>query len=161
MGIREYFFRRTKGSIALILVDMQTKFVKKLREGEASRIIPNQLAVIEHCNRANIPIIVLELRKREFGKTIRTLTSAAKKNPRFLLIEKEYDSGFNETALYSYLKSLDIKRLFIIGINTDYCVKATASDAIKLGYEILTSNQVISGQSGHREDNSIRWFKSK
>ncbi len=39
-----------------------------------------------------------------------------------------------DTALDKVLKSLKVKQLFICGLATDYCVKATALDAVELGY---------------------------
>lgn len=50
-------------------------------------------------------------------------------------------SGFLEndkvkhTGLDAILKAKSIKKVFIAGLATDYCVAATADDAIKLGYE--------------------------
>jgi len=46
-------------------------------------------------------------------------------------------SGFQETGLHDHLKSLGIRRLFIGGLATDYCVLNTVMDALKLGYKIL------------------------
>jgi nicotinamidase/pyrazinamidase len=38
------------------------------------------------------------------------------------------------TGLDGFLRSLDIKRLFLTGLATDYCVLYTALDAVRLGY---------------------------
>lgn len=40
-------------------------------------------------------------------------------------------------SLDSYLKDNDIKHLTIVGLATDFCVKATAIDAKKLGYDVI------------------------
>ena len=149
-----------KIAVAAIVVDMQTEFVKELRSGEADRIIPKQLEIIRDCNQSNIPIIVLELYRRKFGKTTKIIMNEVKKNPYFLLIQKEWNNGFRETSLNKHLEFLGTKKIFIMGINADFCVKETAEKAIELGYKIITSNEVISGQSDHSKDNSINWFKS-
>jgi nicotinamidase/pyrazinamidase len=39
------------------------------------------------------------------------------------------------TGLEGYLKSLNIKQVFIVGLATDYCVYYTAMDALRLGFE--------------------------
>ena len=39
------------------------------------------------------------------------------------------------TTLYALLDRYDIKEVFIVGLAFDYCVKATAIDAAKLGYK--------------------------
>ncbi|PCI23382.1 MAG: nicotinamidase/pyrazinamidase [SAR324 cluster bacterium] len=41
---------------------------------------------------------------------------------------------FTHTQLDNYLKGKKVTNLFIMGLATDYCVKFTALDAIKLGY---------------------------
>ena len=45
--------------------------------------------------------------------------------------EKEQYSAFDGTNLASLLGKLKIKRLFICGLATDYCVKATVLDAVE------------------------------
>ena len=147
-------------SVEVILVDMQTSFVQELREGELDRIVPKQLATLKHCKQFGIPVVVLELDASYYGETIKVLIGEAKKNPYFRLIGKEFNSGFIGTDLDSHLKLLGAKKLFIMGINADFCVKKTADDAIKRGYEIITSNEVISGQYCHSKSNSVDWFKS-
>jgi len=51
------------------------------------------------------------------------------------VINKGYDeealSAFEETDMAFVLKAMGAKRLFICGLATDYCVKATVLDAIK------------------------------
>lgn len=49
-----------------------------------------------------------------------------------------------EWSLDAALKVVNISTVFICGIATDYCVKATALDAMKLGYEtILVTNAIV------------------
>ncbi len=40
------------------------------------------------------------------------------------------------TGLNEYLKSMGVTELFLAGLATDYCVKFTALDGIKLGYKV-------------------------
>ena len=54
--------------------------------------------------------------------------------------EKSY-SGFGGTnfagrSLDSLLNSEDVQKLYIGGLATDYCVKATVLDALKLGFKV-------------------------
>ena len=39
------------------------------------------------------------------------------------------------TALDAVLRDVGIRRVVVVGLATDYCVKATALDAVRLGYE--------------------------
>ena len=49
--------------------------------------------------------------------------------------EEEAFSGFKGTYLYQILKHYKVKQVFVCGLATDYCVKATALDAQKLGFK--------------------------
>jgi len=59
--------------------------------------------------------------------------------------DREAYSGFEDTALHQILISRGVKRLFICGVATDYCVKATALDAINLGYTVFILEDAIRG----------------
>lgn len=52
-------------------------------------------------------------------------------------------SGFEGTALASTLRELGCKRLFIGGLATDYCVRATALDALKEGFEVFILEDAV------------------
>ncbi len=51
--------------------------------------------------------------------------------------EREAYSAFDGTSLAHELRALCVKRLFIGGLATDYCVVSTVLDARKLGYETV------------------------
>ncbi len=52
-------------------------------------------------------------------------------------VSKEAYSGFDQTELEDDLRKKAIKRVFVGGLATDYCVKNTVIDAIKLGFETV------------------------
>ncbi len=54
-------------------------------------------------------------------------------------------SGFQATVLNDLLKERGVKRLFICGVATDYCVKHTAMGAINLGYQVFILLDAIKG----------------
>ena len=141
---------------AVILIDMQEEFVPRLRRGGLKKILPGQLVVLKHCEQHDIPTVILEY--HECGKTIPTLSKIIQKIPRHTHIEKTTNSGFNDTELESQLNHWGSKRLLLMGINAQFCVRATARDAIQLGYKIITSHNLISGQSGHEKDDCIDWY---
>jgi len=51
--------------------------------------------------------------------------------------KRESYSAFDGTILATELKRLGVKRLFVGGLATDYCVVNTALDACKLGFETV------------------------
>lgn len=58
------------------------------------------------------------------------------KNPRYDSYSGFQDDGGDKTEMNSILERNGIKKLFVYGIATDYCVKATAIDAAEAGYEV-------------------------
>jgi nicotinamidase/pyrazinamidase len=57
--------------------------------------------------------------------------------------DQEAYSGFQGTGLAVYLHQHGIRRLFIGGLATDYCVKATALDARQEGFEVFLLTDAI------------------
>ena len=55
------------------------------------------------------------------------------------------DDGGNQTPLHSFLQEWGIAEVVIYGIATDYCVKATALDAMKLGYQVKVIEELSRG----------------
>ncbi|MCK9174153.1 MAG: isochorismatase family protein [Desulforhopalus sp.] len=58
-------------------------------------------------------------------------------NPRFDSYSGFFDDGGVATGLDDLLKQNHIDALLICGLAFDYCVKATALDAIRLGYTVI------------------------
>lgn len=58
-------------------------------------------------------------------------------------LEQDAYSGFQDTNLDSLLRACNIRRLFIGGLATDYCVLNTVRDALKLGYRVLLLGDAI------------------
>ncbi|MFH2013019.1 MAG: isochorismatase family protein [Pseudomonadota bacterium] len=51
--------------------------------------------------------------------------------------EKEAYSGFQETGLSSFIHQHGVDTIYICGLATDYCVKATALDGLKEGFKVF------------------------
>src|SRR5665647_1455668 len=58
-------------------------------------------------------------------------------------VEQDAYSGFQGTSLDQQLRAANIRRLFIGGLATDYCVLNTVRDALRLGYRVLLLGDAI------------------
>jgi len=67
--------------------------------------------------------------------------------------DKEAYSGFQGTNLHDILLEKGIKRLFIGGVATEYCVKSTVLDALEIGFETIVVEEAI---KGIRREDEIR-----
>jgi nicotinamidase/pyrazinamidase len=54
-------------------------------------------------------------------------------------------SGFQDTDLQALLAQQGIRRIFVCGLATDYCVKATALDGRKAGLDVAVLEDAIRG----------------
>ena len=51
--------------------------------------------------------------------------------------ERDAYSGFQATGLGRQLRARGVKRVFVAGLATDYCVLATVKDALAEGFEAV------------------------
>jgi nicotinamidase/pyrazinamidase len=54
-------------------------------------------------------------------------------------------SGFDETGLEHLLRERGIERVTIVGLATDYCVKNTALDALRHGFQVTVDSAGVRG----------------
>ncbi len=66
--------------------------------------------------------------------------------------DREAYSGFEGTDMHERLQKIGVKRLFIGGIATDYCVLNTVKDALSLGYEVYLLEDAIQAVNVHPDD---------
>jgi predicted phosphoribosyltransferase len=52
-------------------------------------------------------------------------------------------SAFDGTDLHARLQTLGVRRLVVTGLATDYCVQATVTDALALGYQVLVLRDAV------------------
>lgn len=67
-----------------------------------------------------------------------------------------FDNGQRAaTTLHDWLLSKQIRRLVIMGLATDYCVKFTVLDALKLGYEVALLEEGCRGVNLSPQDSQL------
>ena len=70
-------------------------------------------------------------------------------------------SGFQGTLLNDLLKERGIKRIFIGGLATDYCVLHTVLGGLNLGYTVFLLLDAIKGITPQSEQNAIQKMLKK
>ncbi|MGB9874340.1 MAG: nicotinamidase, partial [Hydrogenobacter sp.] len=148
---------------ALIVVDMQNDFMPwgALPVPDADKIVPRLNAYIEAFSSKSLPVYftrdwhppdhisfkghggiwpphcVQGTEGAQFHKDL-----IIPKDNKFIISKgtsRDFDaySGFQGTLLDSLLKERGIRRLFVGGVATDYCVKNTVIGGLNLGYEVF------------------------
>jgi nicotinamidase/pyrazinamidase len=59
--------------------------------------------------------------------------------------ELEGYSGFEETELEAVLREHEIDRVTVVGLATDYCVRHTALDAVRRGFDVVVDPEGMRG----------------
>ena len=57
--------------------------------------------------------------------------------------DREAYSALDGTGLHERLLALRVHRLFVTGLATDYCVRATAADALALGLQVVVLRDTV------------------
>jgi nicotinamidase/pyrazinamidase len=71
------------------------------------------------------------------------------------------DDGGAKTEMDSILKRNGIQKLFVYGIATDYCVKATAIDAADAGYDVTVIEGLCRGVAPETSAKALQEMKDK
>lgn len=155
---------------ALIVVDVQNDFCPggALAVSEGDRIVPGINALLprfgtrvftrdwhpaDHCSFSDEPKFV----DKSWPPHCVAESSGAQFHPALkvpkdaVVIDKGTDpskeaySGFDGTTLADTLRTRGIHRVFVCGLATDYCVKATALDANQNGFQTIVIDDLCRG----------------
>ncbi|MBU2496216.1 MAG: isochorismatase family protein [Candidatus Omnitrophica bacterium] len=143
-------------NIAFLVIDMQKDFLKKIDPEDRKKIVKYQCMMLEYCAQKNIPAMVVK--PNNYGNTIKEISDMINKVPNSDTIEKYGHSAFDGTDLHSKLQDKNIKKLYLMGINSMRCVRETAEDAIKKGYDIATSDKWIAQPRKLEDEDGGIWF---
>jgi nicotinamidase/pyrazinamidase len=88
------------------------------------------------------PHCIADTRGAQFAAALQ-LPSSAVIISKAATVEQDAYSGFQGTSLDQQLRAANVRRLFIGGLATDYCVLNTVRDALGLGYKVLLLTDAI------------------
>jgi nicotinamidase/pyrazinamidase len=71
------------------------------------------------------------------------------------------DDGGKKTNMDKFLKKDNIKKVVVYGIATDYCVRATALDAVAAGYKVIMIKNLSRGVAPDTSQKAIDEMKAK
>lgn len=156
---------------AVLTNDLQYAAMNKHEERikAVKAFLPKQIEFLKEMRNLNIPIIHLQLVKKEDeknwhdrlfikgaegGKIIQEVLE-----PTDIIIEKYKDSGFFQTELDKRLKEMNIDTVIITGMQTQICVQTTAADAYFRGYNVIVPSDVVVSTEKMDTDRALTWLK--
>jgi nicotinamidase-related amidase len=87
-----------------------------------------------------LPVVLIQHEEKDSPGTQRRRLATRRRpanRAQDLRVRKTTPDSFYQTDLHDQLQELDVSRLIICGLQTDYCVNATVRQALKLGYDVV------------------------
>lgn len=159
---------RLRAGDALLVVDVQRDFLPggALAVPDGDRIVPVLQRHLERFERAGRPILFTRDWHPADHMSFRAqggpwpphcvagtpgagfapgldLPAAAQLVSKGTRPDAEAYSGFEGTGLAARLRQQGVQRLFVGGLATDYCVRATVLDALREGFEVLLLGDAV------------------
>lgn len=130
---------------ALIVIDLQQGLIKSKNFKE---ILKNTEEVIKKFKISGHKIILIKHISQDKESMFNELNDDSNIYSNFepymdVLIKKETPSAFFNTGLDSYLKEHKIEELYILGLNSEYCVSFTSIAAFDRGYKTFIVEDLI------------------
>ena len=148
---------------ALLLIDVQMcmfnpeypvyqdkQLIANLQELLAkARASKTPVVYVQHCGDSGAP--------HEPGQPGWEINPDIAPDPEDMIVQKKTPDSFFETDLQDALTKLQVDKLVMAGIQTDYCVDTTCRRAFSLGYDVTLAKDAHStwGDSGLTADQII------
>jgi nicotinamidase/pyrazinamidase len=82
-------------------------------------------------------------------------------HPKFDSYSGFQDDGGTKTEMHTILKAAGIRKLIIFGLATDYCIKATALDAVDHGYDVVVVEGLCKGVAPDTTAKALEEMKAR
>ncbi|AXI28721.1 cysteine hydrolase [Priestia megaterium] len=128
---------------ALLLIDVQN--IMFSYEGGSlwneQQVLKNIISLRDNAHKSNIPIIYIQHTDSSSdsmlseGKVTWEIHRDVRPRPTDTVIQKSSWDAFYQTTLYKKLQELEIEKLVIAGMQTEFCLDTTCRRAYSLGYK--------------------------
>jgi nicotinamidase-related amidase len=136
---------------ALLVVDVQNGVVEGAHERDA--VVANVGSLVERARHEGVPVIWVQHFSEQLVKgddkwrIVPELTPGDDEP----LVEKQWGDSFEDTTLEQVLSGLGVGRLFVVGAQTDACIRATLHGAFTRGYDATLVSDA------HTTEDSTEW----
>ena len=155
---RKYLHEKKEPVYAVMVVDMQERFLKYFRPELKESIIENQIKVLRHSAENNIPALAVEF--EDEGKTITEIYKEIIQNNQYDTLIKKHENAFKAISVLDKLCDWEITDIFLMGVNASACIRNTAAGARKYGFNVITTPYVIGDDTGMESETykTLNWF---
>jgi nicotinamidase-related amidase len=120
---------------ALLVVDVQNGVVERAHQRDA--VVANIGSLVEKARHEAIPVVWVQHSDEQLvpGSNDWRIVPELIPGEAEPLIAKNYGDSFEDTTLETALSGLSIGRLFVVGAETDACIRSTLHGALVRGYD--------------------------
>jgi nicotinamidase-related amidase len=122
---------------ALLVVDVQKGVVAQAHERDA--VVANVDGLVQKARRERIPVVWVQHFDEQLAKGSDDWRIVPELSPGDAepLVEKSFGDSFEDTSLENVLSGLGVGRLFVVGAQTDACIRSTLHGALARGYDAI------------------------
>jgi nicotinamidase-related amidase len=120
---------------ALLVVDVQNGTTQGAYERDA--VVANVSQLVDKARQEGVPVVWVQHNDDHLprGTDVWQIVPELTPGEAEPLVEKSYGDSFEATTLESVLSGLGVGRLFVVGAQTDACIRATLHGALVRGYD--------------------------
>ena len=120
---------------ALLVVDVQTGVVRRAHERDA--VVANIASLVEKARYERVPVVWVQHsdERLQKGSDDWEIVPELATGDAERVVEKNYGDSFEGTSLETVLSGLGVGRLFVVGAQTDACIRSTLHGAFVRGYD--------------------------
>jgi nicotinamidase-related amidase len=120
---------------ALLVIDMQNGAVGHAYERD--RVVANVASVVEQARSAGVPVVWIQHHDENLprGSEQWQYVPELVRGESEPLVEKAYADAFEDSSLEAVLAERGVGRLFVVGAQTDECIRGTLHGAMARGYD--------------------------
>ena len=142
---------RNRLNTALLVVDVQNGVVEGAHQRDA--VVANVGVLVGRARQERVPVIWVQHSDEQLARGAESWQIVPELTPSSsdALVEKNYGDAFENTNLESVLSNLGVGKLFVVGAQTDACIRSTLHGALVRGYDVILVSDA------HTTENRTAW----
>ena len=146
-------FSLNKKDTALLVVDIQEKLVKAMKEKIAGNVVKNTGIVLELSKVLDMPFLATEQYRKGLGPTVEAISNALGDSA---VLEKLHFDCVKDDAVKEKITALNKRNIIITGIETHVCVFQTAISLLSEGFNVVVASDAVSSRRKHDWEFSLK-----
>jgi nicotinamidase-related amidase len=128
---------QNRPNTALLVVDVQNRVVAAAHQRDV--VVANVGNLVAQARQKGVPVVWVQHFDEQLAKESEDWRIVHELAPGDAepLVEKSYGDAFEDTTLESVLSGLGVGRLFVVGAQTDACIRSTLHGALVRGYDAI------------------------